>query len=1855
MNGSYDGGKSSSSSSSSSSGGGAGTSEIPASGQPSLSKAPRNYKLIADPSIHKGVPTKIYRYDGIVPGDPTYPPVIPRDPRNPLSRIRSRIEVCDLIVPRFKIDQNYIGEPPAIEITITNLNDNIDKPFLSDLLAKYGTYTELYIYYHPTTHKHLGVARIVFEQVRSARICVEKLNGVSVMGKVLKVFKDAFGEECKRILEDLTAEKKKTDPRPAPPQPPPPSSSYGASGYTKSGAAPPPPPLPPAPNTSSSSYNRKDRLYDEDTWDSEDSSSRRKSSSKANALANEEDMWDTGECSGSGGNSLDSSYTHKEKYSSSGSKGSSSHYDERDDDNRGRDKYYDRKDGREWRHHHKGDRRDRDRDWREKEKERERDKEKERDREREKERERERERDRERERERERERDRDRDRERDRDRDGKWERGGRDRFGRDRDNRRRQQKGGEYWDSSSYATNPNYPTGGRYSQYDYYGYGASDYGHYGYPLPPSAPSYMAQTPSTSWAPPPPPDEKPKAPPPPPKEKSVLDDSDMWDFGDSNDAPPKPPATPPPIPTEPIKSEGINEDDSASGLDLDTRIALMFKDKTFGAAPFLQLSDGEEDDKKEEGETADKTKSTVKKEIKEERPPSPAEEVCIKKEIKLEAPKEEGASDISSTDDEILAKEPTPPAISKPFMEDIIKRDNDQMSLSSLSSTEGKQDDLAAPPLPSDPVPDVPPPPAPTEGSFSYVYPPGIGPSMGYPPAPPGTDPSYYYSQSYSQSSYQQYQQSGYYQNSYMHPYMSGFSGAYPYPVPPNANEYYPAGRKYPQEEERSRSYSNSLRDRELERKKRNRYDEAISAVIDRVTAELKQILKKDFNKKMIENTAYKKYEAWWDEEEQKSKGKVKSVMNDITPLVNSKVDKAPDINQLLNQTYDNLDSNSSYMGLGLRATIPKMPSFRRIRKQPSPVPQDEDSRRSDQDDMVQGSDSEKETDLQIQKPKTPPPSSSSTIVPISRNSSNSAVSRTEKRKNSASSFFTSSSEEESSASDSEESSDSGSITDVEMYANRKQQQSSSREKREKRIYSDSDSEEELEQSTSKFSLPSSSAGSRNKTKIYSDSDSDDVSKPPRKEILPPVSTEKARSRSPDSLTPKAPSTPPLPPPESASRLPLEQLHEELSPDADASPPPQQPPRTPGRESPKKSLYELDRIYSDSEEEREYQEKRRRKAEYLEQIEREFQEEQARLALEKEEQAKALAEASPVEDSKKPTAKGGIRNKKNTTVVLPEKAPSPGDPITPICSQPPPTPGAGLLETCNDPLSVVATASPSKTGKKRKAEKPPKVKKAKAIRKTKETNGIAANLEPPSLATDLPSVSETVLCTPPAETAIIGPPAPSAIHPQLSSSEDFFSAEEEAARRAAKASPASSDGGSSQASQVALDHCYSLPPSASPSSSSSHHQSDSSAPVAKSGQKYAPTSNALVHDHGYTNNDDVAAAPGTPGATNLNPSQPKPETPLILTPSASSALSSVPSSSSRPVGRPKKDPSAPKGKHKKKAEKSSITAQLSTAGASMSQALFPYNASFTPLAKYRARDIRAEMSILYEFLTRGIDTEDIQYIKQSYEMLLSDDTNNYWLNATHWVDHCTTDRNFLAPPTKKRKKDKEYVTDIKQHSTGSARTQGFYKIDPREKAKYKYHHLKGTPAANRLSNLETVKAAAKMQGLSREARSNQRRLLTAFGASTESELLKFNQLKFRKKQLKFAKSAIHDWGLFAMEPIAADEMVIEYVGQMVRPSVADLRETKYEAIGIGSSYLFRIDMETIIDATKCGNLARFINHSCNPNCYAKVITIESEKKIVIYSKQPIGVNEEITYDYKFPLEDEKIPCLCGAPGCRGTLN
>lgn len=70
--------------------------------------------------------------------------------------------------------------------------------------------------------------------------------------------------------------------------------------------------------------------------------------------------------------------------------------------------------------------------------------------------------------------------------------------------------------------------------------------------------------------------------------------------------------------------------------------------------------------------------------------------------------------------------------------------------------------------------------------------------------------------------------------------------------------------------------------------------------------------------------------------------------------------------------------------------------------------------------------------------------------------------------------------------------------------------------------------------------------------------------------------------------------------------------------------------------------------------------------------------------------------------------------------------------------------------------------------------------------------------------------------------------------------------------------------------------------------------------------------------------------------------------------------------------------------------------------------------------YKERDIVEEMNVLFEFLTKGIDMEDILYLKKSYEILLADDSQSYWLNDTHWVDHCPTDVPYIPPKKKARK-------------------------------------------------------------------------------------------------------------------------------------------------------------------------------------------------------------------------------------------
>ncbi|KAJ8332811.1 hypothetical protein SKAU_G00417070 [Synaphobranchus kaupii] len=152
-------------------------------------------------------------------------------------------------------------------------------------------------------------------------------------------------------------------------------------------------------------------------------------------------------------------------------------------------------------------------------------------------------------------------------------------------------------------------------------------------------------------------------------------------------------------------------------------------------------------------------------------------------------------------------------------------------------------------------------------------------------------------------------------------------------------------------------------------------------------------------------------------------------------------------------------------------------------------------------------------------------------------------------------------------------------------------------------------------------------------------------------------------------------------------------------------------------------------------------------------------------------------------------------------------------------------------------------------------------------------------------------------------------------------------------------------------------------------------------------------------------------------------------------------------------------------------------------------------------------------------------------------------------------------------------------------------------------------------------------------------------------------MRFRHLERTSKEaVGVYRSAIHGRGLFCKRNIDAGEMVIEYSGIVIRSVLTDKREKYYDGKGIGC-YMFRIDDFDVVDATMHGNAARFINHSCEPNCYSRVINVEGQKHIVIFALRRIYRGEELTYDYKFPIEDasNKLNCNCGARRCRRFLN
>lgn len=125
-----------------------------------------------------------------------------------------------------------------------------------------------------------------------------------------------------------------------------------------------------------------------------------------------------------------------------------------------------------------------------------------------------------------------------------------------------------------------------------------------------------------------------------------------------------------------------------------------------------------------------------------------------------------------------------------------------------------------------------------------------------------------------------------------------------------------------------------------------------------------------------------------------------------------------------------------------------------------------------------------------------------------------------------------------------------------------------------------------------------------------------------------------------------------------------------------------------------------------------------------------------------------------------------------------------------------------------------------------------------------------------------------------------------------------------------------------------------------------------------------------------------------------------------------------------------------------------------------------------------------------------------------------------------------------------------------------------------------------------------------------------------------------------------RSNVHGFGVFACEPIAKNRRIIDYAGELVRNDESEEREDRY--LAQGCIWVFRISRTWSRDAAVGGNIARFINHSCRPNCWFEVVN----RTIWIRASRSIRAGEELTYDYA-TVGDRTIPCRC-RPGCPNKL-
>lgn len=133
-------------------------------------------------------------------------------------------------------------------------------------------------------------------------------------------------------------------------------------------------------------------------------------------------------------------------------------------------------------------------------------------------------------------------------------------------------------------------------------------------------------------------------------------------------------------------------------------------------------------------------------------------------------------------------------------------------------------------------------------------------------------------------------------------------------------------------------------------------------------------------------------------------------------------------------------------------------------------------------------------------------------------------------------------------------------------------------------------------------------------------------------------------------------------------------------------------------------------------------------------------------------------------------------------------------------------------------------------------------------------------------------------------------------------------------------------------------------------------------------------------------------------------------------------------------------------------------------------------------------------------------------------------------------------------------------------------------------------------------------------------------------------------KAARFRLRIGRSKLHRYGVFALEDIPAGRQVIEYTGK---------RLTLGQACKIRPPediYIAWLTSVTYLDGGRGGSGAEFINHLCAPSLEAR----RGRGHLFLFSRRKIRAGEELTWHYHYPIKLKRIPCTCGARGCRGTL-